>query len=80
MKVFNIQFSFRNSTHIANVYFSNAIDGFTIYFTDVELILEFGGKASYNKTRGFKLLKPGKDLETLKNIIMTHIEKLTVAV
>jgi hypothetical protein len=79
MKVFNIQFRFRNSTHIANVYFSNAVDGYTIYFTDVELILEFGGKASYNKTQGLKFLKSGKDFEMLKTIIMNQIEQLTTA-
>lgn len=79
MKVFNIQFRFRNSTHIANVYFSNAVDGYTIYFTDVELILEFGGKASYHKLRGLKLLKPGKDSEVLKTIIIDQIEQLTTA-
>jgi hypothetical protein len=79
MKVFNIRFRFRNSTHIANVCFSNAVDGYTIYFTDVELILEFGGKASYNKTYGLRFLKAGKDSEMLKNIIMHQVEQLTTA-
>jgi hypothetical protein len=79
MKVFTIQFRFRNSTHIANVYFSDAFNGYTIYFTDVELILEFGGKASYSKQQGLKLLKPGKDSDTLKTIIIGQIEQLTPA-
>lgn len=79
MKVFNIQFRFRNSMHIANVYFSDAIDGYMIYFTDVELILDFGGKASYNKTLGLRFLKPGKDSEILKTIITNQIQELTTA-
>lgn len=79
MKVFNIQFKFRNSTHIANVYFSEAIDGYTLYFTDVELILEFGGKAHYNKQNGLVFLKQGNDSETLKASIIGQIEQLTPA-
>lgn len=79
MKVFILQFRFRNSTHIANVYFSEAVDGYTIYFTDVELILDFGGKASYNKLHGLRFLKLAKDSEILKTIILDQIGQLTTA-
>ena len=79
MRVFNIQFQFRNSTHFANVYFSEAIDGYTLFFTDVELILEFGGKAHYDKANGISFLKQGKDSEALKRAIVNQIERLSTA-
>lgn len=79
MKAFNILFTFRESNHIANVYYSEAFNGYTIYFTDVELILDFGGKAFYNNNQGLHFLKAGKDVETLKALLTHKIEQLIPA-
>lgn len=79
MKAFTIQFKFRESNHVANIYYTEANNGYTIYFTDVELILEFGGKASYNKNHGLHFLKSGKDAETLKSLLSGKIDQLTLA-
>jgi hypothetical protein len=80
MNVYTISFQFRNSTRIANVYFTTVTNGYTIYFTDVELILEFGCKASYSQKGGFSFLKTGKDLEALKIILSRQIEALELSV
>ena len=57
MILFNILFQFDNSTHIANVSYSAKTERYTIYFTDVDLILAFGSKAEYSRLKGMKLLK-----------------------
>ena len=79
MRTFNILFQFRNRAHIANVHFSSRSQRYTIYFTDVELILEFGSKAEYTTEGGLVLLKNGKDLEALKAVIISHLLQLTIA-
>jgi hypothetical protein len=77
MRPFNILFQFRSSTHIANVYFSSG--RYDIYFTDVELVLEFGSKAEYTKKDGVQLLKTGSDIEELKTVITRQLEQLAPA-
>jgi hypothetical protein len=79
MQVINILFEFRNSTHIANVYITSSSHFYTIYFTDVELILDFGSKASYSKQQGLQLLKTGKDAEILRDAIIRQLEQLPEA-
>lgn len=76
MNVYTISFQFRNSTRIANVYFSSTTNGYTIYFTDVELILEFGCKAGYSQKTGFSFLKIGKDIDALKAILSRQLKAL----
>lgn len=79
MNVYTISFQFRNNTRIANVYFSTATNSYTIYFTDVELILDFGCKASYSKKSGLNFLKSSKDLEALKTVLSQQLQALEYA-
>jgi hypothetical protein len=79
MQIFNISFPFRNQNRIANVQFSEATSSYTIYFTDVELVLEFGSKAEYIKAKGLELLKSGNDSELLKTAIIRQLEDFPLA-
>ena len=76
MRFSTVVFRFRNTPRLANVYFSEAVDYYTVYFEDIDLILEFGGKAKYDKVQGLRLLKTGKDAETLKLSVIKQIEDL----
>ena len=76
MRFSTVVFRFRNTPHLANVYFSEALDYYTVYFEDIDLILEFGGKAKYDKIQGLRLLKAGKDVEALKLSVIEQIEEL----
>ena len=58
MSSFTICFSFRDQAYFASVYRSedNAYL-YTIYFTDVDLILEFGSKVEYRNNGELQLAK-----------------------
>ena len=75
MKIFNIHFYFRDHNRVAHVHMSEASDTYTVYFTDVELILEFGNKAKYNQREGVRFIKPGKDAGILGGIITKLLEE-----
>ncbi|MGZ3846805.1 MAG: hypothetical protein ACXVLT_11370 [Flavisolibacter sp.] len=79
MKVFTIQFLFKGRSRIANVYYAETQDLYTIYFTDVELILEYGCKVSYTSKEGFRFLKTGKDTQMLKSVLQNHLLTLSPA-
>lgn len=79
MKVFTIQFLFKNRSRIANVYYAETLDLYAIYFTDIELILEYGCKASYTSKSGFRFLKSGKDTEVLKSVLINQLVTLFAA-
>jgi hypothetical protein len=74
MRIFNFQFRFRDHNRIAHVHVSAASEDYTLYFTDVELILEFGNKAKYSKREGVRFFKSSGDAEVLKDIISKHLE------
>lgn len=58
MSNFIIRFSFRGKSHIASVYPSKqTASSYSVYFTDVELVLEFGSKVEYTKNGSLKISK-----------------------
>jgi len=55
---FTISFSFRDQTYIASVYPSNENRfRYSIYFTDVDLILEFGPRVEFTYDRKLHISK-----------------------
>ncbi|HZF65108.1 MAG TPA: hypothetical protein VEZ55_11500 [Chitinophagaceae bacterium] len=77
MKNFNILFRFRGFDRIAMVYKeeSSAARRYAIYFTDVELVLLFGGKVIYKEDGSFSTSKKVKaeDAEVLQSILHTKL-------
>lgn len=66
MKNFTICFSFRGQSHIASVYASTVLNvSYAIYFTDVELILEFGSMVEYTIDGNLQLSKSLKENSVL---------------
>ncbi len=58
MSSFTISFTFRGQSYVASIYQSGAQPNlYSVYFTDVELIFEFGSKVEYTHDGKLQLSK-----------------------
>ena len=80
MQTFNILFYYLSQPHIASVQYNPFTSSYTIYFTDVELILEFGSKAELNSKGEFNTTKEGvtNNLDNLKEVIKQELDKISL--
>lgn len=81
MESFTISFSFRGANHPAIVEFSPFTKSYCFYFADVEMILEFGGKAQLHPDGSWQFAKEdSSDLPMIKQSIRNELtEVLKVA-
>jgi hypothetical protein len=77
MHSFNIVFYYTGNPHIASIQYNSFQNAYTIYFTDVELILEFGNKAELLQNGELLLqkVKSSKEQNFLKEAILEQLNK-----